>query len=348
MRPPRLSELPKPPQGKVGWPWTERSPQLTSKIRGGDAWPRISIVTPSYNQGLFIEETIRSVLLQGYPKLQYILLDGGSTDDTPKVIHRYDRWISYWVSEKDRGQSDALRKGFNKATGEVLGWINADDLLAPSALQTVAEAYRSEPQYGIYAGSVENFTGSPPENSELVKQKNIELMNLLVPNDLKKPRFHQPGIFFTSKLYRRSGGINPKFYYRMDYDLLVRMLDNNGTVYYLDKTLAYFRKHPFSKTGNRSFPYFAHVFQETNSVLRRYVNRFSDEERKRVRNQYLEGLLRCAYYGLADANVSRAIEELVRAGFVGRLNLYRVVPQFIARGALNRLFQLRDRRYTRP
>jgi len=348
VRPPSLSELPNPPQGKVGWPWTERSPQLPPKIRGGDAWPRISIVTPSYNQGLFIEETIRSVLLQGYPKLEYILLDGGSTDDTLKIIRRYDRWISYWVSKKDRGQSDALRKGFNKATGEVLGWINADDLLTHSALQTVAEAYRREPQYGIYAGSVENFTGSPLENRELVKQKNIEFMNLLLPSNFKRPRFHQPGIFFTSKLYRRSGGIDPRFYYRMDYDLLVRMLDNHGTVYYLDETLAYFRKHPFSKTGHRSFPYFAHVFQETNSVLRRYVNRFSDAETNRARNQYLEGRLRGAYWGLADANVSRAIEELVRAGFVGRLNLYRVVPQMIAQGALNRLLQLRDRRYTRP
>ena len=313
-------------------------------MRDGHPWPRISIVTPSYNQGSFIEETIRSVLLQGYPNIEYIIADGGSTDRTLEVVRKYDRWISYWVSEKDRGQADALRKGFNKATGRILGWINADDLLAPSSLRTVAEAYSGHPEFEIYAGNVGNFTKSPLESLELVKQKNIDFINLLLPSSINGPRFHQPGIFFTSELYRRSGGIDPRFYYRMDYDLLVRMLDNNGAVYYLDETLAFFRKHPFSKTGHRSFLYFAHVFEETNSVLRRYVNRFSDKEKSRARDKYLEGLLRGAYYALTEADVSRATEELVRAAFVGRLSLYRIVPQFIAQGALNSLFQLRDRR----
>lgn len=314
-------------------------------MRDGHPWPRISIVTPSYNQDSFIEETIRSVLLQGYPNIEYIIADGGSTDRTLECVRKYDRWISYWVSEKDRGQADALRKGFNKATGRILGWINSDDLLAPSSLRAVAEAYSGHPEFEIYAGNVGNFTESPRESLELVKQKNIDFINLLLPSSINRPRFHQPGIFFASGLYRRSGGIDPRFYYRMDYDLLVRMLDNNGTVYYLDETLAYFRKHPFSKTGRRSFLSFARVFEETNSVLRRYVSRFSDEEKNRARNNYLEGLLRGAYYALTEADASGATEELVRAAFVGRLSFFRVAPQFIAQGALNRLFQLRDRRH---
>lgn len=349
MRSPTLDELPAPPPGKTGWPWTEESSRLTTSQPRRLHWPRISIVTPSYNQGEFVEEAIRSVLLQGYPDLEYILIDGGSSDSSVDIIRKYEPWLAYWVSGKDRGQSDALRKGFDRGKGVLFGWINADDLLAPSALGAVAEAYTHNPQHEIYAGPVENFEETTSgEHRTIVNQRNITFTNLLIPTYAAGPRFHQPGIFFTSHLYRRSGGIDPGFYYRMDYDLLVRMLDNDGTVYYLDETLAYFRKHPFSKTGHRSFPYFAHVFQETNSVLRRYVNRFSDEERKRARNKYLEGVLRGAYYSLADANVGRAMEELVRAAFVGRLSLYRVVPQFIAQGALNRLFQLRDRRYTRP
>ena len=89
----------------------------------GSAWPRISIVTPSYNQGQFIEETIRSILLQGYPDLEYIIIDGGSTDQSVEIIRKYEPWLTYWVSEKDRGQSHAINKGFERASGEIRGYI---------------------------------------------------------------------------------------------------------------------------------------------------------------------------------------------------------------------------------
>ena len=141
MRCPTLAELPPPPAGKTGWPWTVESPQLPDTMPDGKPWPRISIVTPSYNQGQFIEETIRSALLQGYPHLEYIIIDGGSTDDSVGVIKKYQPWLAYWVSEEDRGQSHAINKGFERATGGIMNWINSDDFLAVDALREVAVAF---------------------------------------------------------------------------------------------------------------------------------------------------------------------------------------------------------------
>jgi len=120
MRCPRLKDLPSPPHGKKGWPWTEETPPLPDTMPDGRPWPRISIVTPSYNQAEFIEETIRSVLLQGYPDIEYIIIDGGSTDGSVKIIKKYEPWLTYWVSEPDRGQSHAINKGMKRATGEIL------------------------------------------------------------------------------------------------------------------------------------------------------------------------------------------------------------------------------------
>src|SRR5688500_5578389 len=104
--------------------------------------PRITIVTPSYNQGRFLEQTIRSVLDQGYPNLEYIIVDGASTDDSVQIIRRYEKHLAWWVSEKDKGQSDALNKGFNRATGDLFGFINSDDYLYPGSLDAVARAYQ--------------------------------------------------------------------------------------------------------------------------------------------------------------------------------------------------------------
>src|SRR5215212_7304742 len=123
---PTLADLPAPPAGRAGWPWTEESPRLPDLRPDGEAWPSISIVTPSYNQGGFIEETIRSILLQGYPNLEYFIIDGGSTDASVDIIRKYEPWLSGWISEKDEGQTDAITKGLQRCTGQVFQWINSD------------------------------------------------------------------------------------------------------------------------------------------------------------------------------------------------------------------------------
>src|SRR5688500_13464995 len=118
--------------------------------------PKISVITSSYNQGKFIEETILSVIGQGYENLEYLVIDGGSTDESVDIIRKYEKQIHYWVSEKDRGQSEAINKGITRSTGEIFTWINSDDLLLPGALHKAAEQFAKVPgQTGvIYGGTV--------------------------------------------------------------------------------------------------------------------------------------------------------------------------------------------------
>src|SRR5262249_45830023 len=129
---------------KAGWPWAAEIQNFPQMMSDGRNWPRISIVTPSYNQGRYIEETIRSVLLQGYPNLEYIIIDGGSTDETIEIIERYHDGLTFWSSEPDNGQSHALNKGFARATGQILAWINSDDMYLPGAFARIATAFEHD------------------------------------------------------------------------------------------------------------------------------------------------------------------------------------------------------------
>src|SRR4051794_2419788 len=131
--------------------------------------PRITIVTPSFNQGQYLEQTLRSVLDQGYPNLEHIVVDGGSTDESVEVIKRYADRLAWWVSEKDAGQSDAINKGFARATGDVYGYINSDDFLYPGALEAVAKAYAAGAQWMIgWVMTIEQDGGEWPQLPEKI------------------------------------------------------------------------------------------------------------------------------------------------------------------------------------
>src|SRR5208282_5024410 len=148
MRCPQLAQLPAPPPGRSGWPWTEESPELDDRMPGGGEWPRISIVTPSYNQGHFIEETIRAILLQGYPNLEYLISEDCSVDNTITVVRKYEKWLTLLVAEKNGGMSKAINRAWPKTTGEIVTWISSDDVYLPGAFHRAAVAYRQNPGAG--------------------------------------------------------------------------------------------------------------------------------------------------------------------------------------------------------
>ena len=210
---PRLADLPPPASGRTGWPWTVETPPSPPTRPDGGPWPRISIVTPSYNQGQFIEETIRSILLQGYPDLEYIIIDGGSTDQSVDIIKKYEPWLTYWVSEKDRGQVHAINKGLAKSSGEIFQWINSDDVLLFSAIPYIATAFSGD------AVATPVLVGKTGRNSITLYNRDLTIKYILHGRAI----FSQPGLWLpTSKLELIE--IREDLHYAFDWDMLIRIL----------------------------------------------------------------------------------------------------------------------------
>lgn len=206
-------------------------------------WPKISIVTPSYNQGQYLEQTILSVINQGYPNLEYIIIDGGSSDNSVEIIKKYEGKISKWVSEKDKGQSDAINKGLKECTGTLFNWVNSDDTLPDGTLFHVGKMYK-EKGFEILAGAVEEFDESGKRN--VVVNQNLLPVNMLLKNS--EMVFHQPGVWLLTKAVKKIGGINEKFQYCFDWELIIRYLLHFPGIVYTDRVLSCFRLHDLSKT----------------------------------------------------------------------------------------------------
>lgn len=236
---PRLSELPAPPKGRYGWPWTEESIPLPEH----DSWPRVSIVTPSYNQGQYLEETIRSVVLQGYPDLEYIIIDGGSSDNSVDIIRKYEPWLTYWVSEPDRGQTHAINKGWGMATGEILAYINSDDCYLEGAVTAAAEAFLANPEAALVYGTalIVDATGKPLRTWS---GKPFDVKTMLNDGNIVP----QPTAFFSGKILQAVGFLEEKWNTIMDYELYLRIGQRYPTVC-LPLTLASFRDHSQSKSN---------------------------------------------------------------------------------------------------
>ncbi|MCB0168771.1 MAG: glycosyltransferase [Anaerolineae bacterium] len=251
MRCPTLADLPPPPSGRTGWPWTAESSILLAATVGGAAWPQITIVTPSFNQSAFIEATIRSVLLQGYPNLEYIIIDGGSTDGSVEIIRRYEPWLTYWVSEPDRGQYDALNKGFAKATGQVLAWLNSDDMYVLNSLSYVGEIFAT------FAGKVKWLTGVPAlwnEQGLLCAVERPpsyrrELIRLGLHDGRGLGWIQQESSFWSCDLWLAAGGqVDASLDLAADFDLW-RRFANYADLYTITVLLGGFRVHYQQKTA---------------------------------------------------------------------------------------------------
>jgi glycosyltransferase involved in cell wall biosynthesis len=237
MRCPALADLPPPPDGKTGWPWTEESLPVPPRRTDGSAWPRISVVTPSYNQGEFIEETIRSILLQGYPGLEYFVVDGGSSDGSVEIIRKYQSWLTWWASKKDEGQTDAINRGLQKSSGALFNWINSDDMLLPNALFHIASAFRGNP----VAAPI--LAGSSTSSSQMLLNRRLSTAALVKG----KTYFSQPGLWLVCAKVRETG-LNARMQFAFDYEMIVRYLNRYPNVDYISKTVAFFRVHERSKS----------------------------------------------------------------------------------------------------
>jgi len=236
-----LAELPLPPAARQGWPWTKAtSLPATAESR---TWPRITLVTPSFNQAAYLEETIRSVLLQGYPNLQYLVIDGGSTDGSVDIIGKYAPWLDHWVSEPDRGQSHALQKGISRANGEWFNWINSDDFLAPGALFALAAAMESPGAVAV-SGTTANLQG------RAVFSRYASSLLPDWPGCLFALRVNQPGSLLHLPAVRQAGGIREDLNLVMDLDLWLRLLRRHGPAAFrqIDREVATYRYHESSKT----------------------------------------------------------------------------------------------------
>ena len=201
--------------------------------------PLVSIVTPSLNQGAYIEETIRSVLEQDYPDLEHIIVDGGSTDATLDVLRRYPHLM--WVSEPDRGQADAVNKGFAMARGAIFGWLNADDLYLPGAVSAAVEALQESGCALVHGG-----WRQIDEHGRTIRD--VEPVPFDYRRQLEEAnRVAQPSGFFTREAFEAVGGLDVRYRYAMDYELWLK-IGARFDVCHVDRVLGAYRYHPESKT----------------------------------------------------------------------------------------------------
>jgi glycosyltransferase involved in cell wall biosynthesis len=206
--------------------------------------PRISIVTPSFNQGRFIEATIRSVLDQNYPNLEYIVMDGGSTDESVDIIRRYADRLAFWTSSKDDGAADAIRQGFARATGDILAYINSDDIYLPYSLDSVAQAMADSRTDVVFGNAFWIDSDGRPIGER--RQTPFVAMGYLYGGfDLQ-----QPSVFWRRPVYDRVGGMDATYRFAFDTDLFVRFVRAGARFAHLNRPLSSFRIHPQSKSSN--------------------------------------------------------------------------------------------------
>lgn len=202
----------------------------------------VSIITPSFNQAKFLEKTIQSVLEQDYPEIEYIVIDGGSSDGSREIIEKYASRLAAWVSEPDQGQTDAINKGFAMAHGEVLAWLNSDDTYEPGAVREAMEFLKINPEVALVYGDTQFID----ENGRIIGKFPARQTSYRL---LRQGYVHIPqqAAFFRADLWREVGPLDPTFYFAMDYDLWVR-LAARGPLAYMPRVWANFRLHGGGKT----------------------------------------------------------------------------------------------------
>jgi glycosyltransferase involved in cell wall biosynthesis len=249
MRCPTVDALPPPPAGKTGWPWTEASQPLPDRMPDGSEWPRISIVMPNYNYERYLETTIRSVLLQGYPNIEFIVEDGASKDGSVALIRRYERHLASWASEPDDGQPSAINRGLRRSTGTILAYINSDDYYLPNAFGVVAKAFHEQPEVDFIHGIcriVDENEGTTGEHLGSITRVDevLDIWNVW----WKKRYFIQPETFWRRRIWETVGDFRTDLYFVFDYEYWCRILLAGAIVRPVNAEIACFRNQPAQKT----------------------------------------------------------------------------------------------------
>jgi glycosyltransferase involved in cell wall biosynthesis len=243
------NKLPPASLGKSGWPWMEEIQPMPDLMPDGRPWPKVTIVTPSFNQAPFLEESIRSVLLQGYSNLEYIIIDGGSSDGSVEIIRKYQPWLAYWVSEPDQGQSDALKKGFQRATGSIFAWINSDDSYLPGVFTERVLELVKDPELAMVYGDCYRVD----EEGQLIntwKSGQVSVSDLLLNGN----QIPQQSTFMQASALTAVGGVDGNLHYAMDYTLWLQ-LGFKGRIKYVPGSVANFRKHRAGKGAVAGYPF---------------------------------------------------------------------------------------------
>src|SRR5579863_5282958 len=243
---PTLARLPAPSSGRTGWPWDTAVPPLQPCRADGSPWPRISIVTGSHNQGEFLEETLRSVLLQGYPNLEYIVVDGGSTDGSRAIVERYAPWLAHCEAQPDRGQAAALNSGFARASGEILAFLNGDDTYLPGALLRAAKEVDERRQRHLVVARCMFIDEAGQELGNEHPSRAVSHHRLLAV--WKGHPIPQPATFWSRAAWSVAGPLAADAGVPwIDYGLFCRMT-RRYRMHAVDQVLATYRLHPRSIT----------------------------------------------------------------------------------------------------
>ena len=312
------------PANKIDWPWDEAPGPIHATMPDGSPWPRISIVTPSYNQGQFIEETIRSVLLQGYPNLEYIIIDGGSTDNSVEIIKTYEPWLTYWISEPDRGQSHAINKGIEKATGDWIAWLNSDDIYLPDALFKIATtiAQSTQPIAWIVGTTIytdqelrETARFEPGVYITSGKQKKYDVLSWIDFVCVKRSRITlpQPSSFWLRSAVLQAGGIDESLIYAMDLELYGRLAYQGFRPVLLKEVLACFRTHHEQKTSNYPIPF----WEEELKIVSNWVDRDNGMQKEKLERYgiWLEEQIKCHPYQVIYESTEIRFKNLLKSIF---------------------------------
>jgi len=214
-------------------------------------YPKITVITPSFNQACFLEKTIKSVIDQKYPNLEYFIIDGGSTDNSIDIIKKYEKNISFWCSVKDNGQASAINKGFKMATGEIICWLNSDDLYEEVTFRKVANYFNKNQNVDIVYGDLKVIDSE----DRLLTIKRV-IPYCFISQLFSASLVPQPSCFWKTHVFKKIGYLNEKYNYQMDYEYFVRMGAQKFKFGIIKEPLAKFRLHPNSKTNleyNRSF-----------------------------------------------------------------------------------------------